>query len=304
MILKKNEINIIRDKHPSSFRKASLLIIAMVMASTIICCKGNADQNEDKAIARVYDTYLYSSDLQKVIQSNINASDSADVVQYYVESWIKDRILLEKAKEAATSAKNETIEKQVENYRNTLLVHTYEQNLLDNSGDTIVKLAEVKAYYEQFQNNFELKNHQIKARFMAINLDAPQQETAQKWFQNPTTNNTNKLEDYCFQYAANFSLTSQWFDFSDFKQEIPLSTNNSAAFLKQNTFYETADDTNNYYVSIEDYGLKGSTAPLDLKKTDIVKIIINKRKLTYIKKIKNKIFKEARRNNDFEILSK
>ncbi len=251
-------------------------------------------------IARVFDQFLYRSDLIDIVTDSNSKSDSIERVNYYVDTWIRRNLFLNAAKENFPEGEK-NIEEQVKAYRETLLMFSYEQDLLEKSKDTLVGLKAVKAYYQQYQDNFKLKDHQIKARFVILKKESPQLETIRKWFKGNTPQDNEELKNYCFQYATNFSLSPQWYSYGEFIQEIPLPVNEPAAFLRSHTFYETSDETNVYLVRIAQFGLEGEVAPLDYKKEDISKIIINKRKLSHIKAVKDKLYKTAFNNGDFEL---
>jgi hypothetical protein len=51
-----------------------------------------------KPIARVYDKYLYPSDL-KGMAANSSKIDSFNMVNMYVQDWIKTNLMVHKAKE-------------------------------------------------------------------------------------------------------------------------------------------------------------------------------------------------------------
>ena len=70
--------------------------------------------------------------------------------------------------------------------------------------------------------------------------------------------------------------------------------------LKTTKLVEYSDSTNIYLVKIADYKLKDGISPLSLERENIKAILLNKRKKEFINKMKQDIFDEALRKNNFE----
>ena len=88
--------------------------------------------------------FLYREDLQAALPAGLTTDDSLLFADRYVRRWIEETLLYEKAKENIPD--NAAIERQVENYRRTLILHTYRQALIhqklaDNVGEEEVEDA-------------------------------------------------------------------------------------------------------------------------------------------------------------------
>lgn len=253
---------------------------------------------QKKKIARVFDQYLYNTDLQGITNPLISKEDSTQLVNYHVESWVRRNLMVAEAENTISTNQN-SIEQQLQDYRESLLLFLYEKELLKQSLDTLVTDEEIETYYQKHKEGFKLRGHVLKAKFVIVRKETPQQSSVKQWMKNP--DDQEKLQDYCYQYALNFSLTPTWYTLDKFTDEIPIQTSNTSNFLKNNKFYTTTDENNTYFVWLSDYGLSGNIAPLDYKKQDITKIIVNKRKLRYVKEIEDKIYQKALNEHHFEI---
>ena len=184
-----------------------------------------------------------------------------------------------------------------------LLIFLYEQRLIENSLDSIVSDEEVRQYYESQKESFELTENVLKARFVILKNESPHLDSVQIWFRSQVPAYRKRLEEYGFQYAIGFSLEPKWYSYDEFTNEIPLEAQTESeitVFLKNTQYYETRDGVNTYLVQILDHGTKGNPAPIDYKRHDIAKIVVNKRKLEYIKRYKDKLYEEALDNSQFE----
>lgn len=77
-----------------NIRKLTILIFLIFFT---IACKENKNANKDYPVARVFDKYLYFSELMKVIPDKIPANDSIQIAKEYIDKWIKKQLLLRKA---------------------------------------------------------------------------------------------------------------------------------------------------------------------------------------------------------------
>jgi hypothetical protein len=65
---------------------------------------------------------------------------------------------------------------------------------------------------------------------------------------------------------------------------------------------EHSDDDYYYLVSILDYKLKNESAPLEFVEDNIKNLILNRRKIDFLKQVENNIYTEGIEKNKFEIL--
>ena len=74
-----------------------------------------------------------------------------------------------------------------------------------------------------------------------------------------------------------------------------------ADFLKKTDLSISSDDEFNYYLKIKEYKISGEISPLEFVRDDIVNIIINRRKIKLADQLRDEVYNQAKRNNDFEI---
>lgn len=252
-------------------------------------------------VARVFDKYLYLDEIRSIISRSVSSEDSITMANSYVNNWVRQSLILHKA-ETNLSADQNVFEKQLEDYRRSLIIFEYEKNLVNQLLDTNVSNAEIETYYNNNKQNFELKDNIIKVIFIKVKKDAPNLNKLQKWYKSDAQGDIISLETYCHQYAQNFFLDDNtWLLFDDLLKEVPIVTYNKEDYLKQHTFIELEDSEFKYFVNIKGFKIKNSLSPLSFEIESIRNIIINKRKLELINKMKKDIYEDAEIKNDFEI---
>jgi hypothetical protein len=270
----------------------------------IITCKSLNKDKDKKAVARVYDMYLYEADIVDIVPKGTSELDSASLVSKFINNWIKEKLLVKKAEDNLTEESKDlqSIEKKLQDYRNSLITYAYERELVRQKLDTVVGDDEIQKYYNENQNNFELKDNIIKVLYVKVSKKAPDIEKLKRWYKSDNNDDKNSLDSYCHQYAENYYLDDNtWLFFDDLLKEIPIETYNKELFLKNNRFVEVQDSLSLYFLNIKGFKIKNSISPLGFEKDNIQKIILNKRKLHLISQMKDDVYNDALANNKIEI---
>ncbi len=276
------------------------LIILVIVLFFTHCSKFNRKQGKEP-VARAFDKYLYPSDLQDIIPSYISKSDSVIVARDFIEKWIKQQLLLNKA-ELNLTDEEKNVDKQIENYRTSLLIYKYEQSLIKQKLDTFVSAKEIGDYYSEYSSNFVLNANLVKALFMQVPRTSPDVWKARWWYKSENEEDIKKLEDYCYQYATKYDyFNDNWIYFSEIEKILPVKIDNPERYLKYRKYIEFKDSTYHYFVNIKDYRLVGTVSPLETVRENIRNIIFNKRKIQLIKELESEIYNDALNRNNFTI---
>ena len=270
----------------------------------VYSCNTTADKDKNRAaIARANNEYLYLDDVKEIVPHGTSVKDSAELIKKYIENWVHESLVIQKA-ESNLSDEQKNVEKQLKDYRNSLITYAYEKELVKQKLDTTITDAEIEGYYNNNQSDFELKDNIIKVIYVKVNKKAPGLDKLKKWYQSDNLKDREQLASYCHQFAVNFYLDdSSWLLFDDLLKEIPIQTYNKELFLQNNRFVEVSDSLNNYFVNIKGFKIRNSLSPLSFEKENIKNIILNKRKLELITKMKEDVYNDAANNKKIEIYS-
>lgn len=275
-----------------------ILFISIIFA--LASC-GSSSNKESTAVAKVYNDNLYKSDLAGLVPAGSSSKDSLSIVKNYINNWIEQKLLIHNAEENLSS-KQKNFEKQLEDYKNSLLIFNYEKELVRQKLDTVVADSTIRNYYKKNTNEFLLKENIVKVRYVKLSANATNASTVKNLYKLETPSAKSALEEYCKKYAVNYYLDdSTWLFFNDLLKEIPIKTYDQEEYLKLHKNIELQDSLYSYYLTIRDYQVKESVSPLSFEKENVKKIILNKRKLKLIKDMQDHVFKEALKNKDFEI---
>lgn len=258
--------------------------------------------NQDGTIlARVHDSYLFATDLENVIPENTNPHDSIVLVKNYVSNWVQTNLMAQQAQKNLTDEQLD-FSQQLEDYRNSLIIYSYERELINQNLDTIVSESEIENYYSTHLGDFELKESIAKVLYAIFEEDPVLETEFEQTFNLPDTLLLDSLESFCETHAQSYFLdTANWIIFSELQELVPIEDYSRDLFLKGQRFFSIAKSNNIYMLRFVDFKIKDDTSPLAFKHDDIQNIIVNKRKMVLVKKVRNDIYYKALQNNEFEI---
>ena len=276
-------------------------ISVLFLVLIITACNKATFSDSDRVVARAYDEYLYLSDIAKLIPADSDAPDSLAFVQNYVNNWVRKQILLNQA-EDNLAADQKDFSRQLEDYRNSLIIFEYESELIRQKLDTTVSSQEIEDYYEKFSGNFKLNENIVRLVYAKVNQSSPYRQKIGELVKSELESDRDSLEYYCIRYAEDYGLIDRnWITFKEMLRKVPVQAENIEVFLAGNEFVEFKNNTTWYYAHILDFGLRDEVSPLSVEEGNIRSIILNKRKKQLISQMHLDLYNQAMTENDFEI---
>ncbi len=294
----KNSFN----KSKTGFLKLLLFFIAVV--PVFLSCNRNLIEKEGIVLAQVGNSYLYEDDLKGLVPPGTSVYDSIRMVKSYIRKWVETRLIVEQAIKNLPEEKL-NFDKQLEEYKNSLIIFQYETELVKQKLDTVVSESEIEAYYKSHLNDFELKENIVKAVYAVLPNSAEGEDEAKhfkKILKLPDSLMLDSLEFYASNLDIPYSAdTGNWIRFNDLLKKFPIETYNQELYLKNHRLINIKDEKNIYLIKFVNFKIKDETSPLDFEKDHIKSIIINKRKNALLKKMKNDILEKGIKEKLFVI---
>ena len=277
--------------------------LAVLSGLTILLFLAGCDFFQNKAkevvVAECYGKYLYESDLKGIVPEDASVMDSIQRVNSFIDSWIERQILLHQA-ETNLSQEQLDLKKQLEEYRNSLVIYAYETQLINQKLDTVVSEDEIAEYYELNKEEFQLRNTMVRAAYVIIKDDCKQKETFHKLMSDPDTLLLQNLDVLSTYYAEKSHLdVDQWMRLDELTNIVPMEILNPESFLKRNRFVSLESDDYTYMVRFEEYLLEESISPLAMQHDNIRSIIITQRKQRLIDRMKTVTLEKAKKEHAF-----
>jgi hypothetical protein len=278
------------------------ILIIIVCLALLTGCKNYNNTVKRTPVAEVGKVTLYYDELPNLIQRGINDSDSAAIIQNYINKWAKRELLLQKAEENLSIDLRNEIAKQLTETRANLVIYQYQRQMLLEKMDTLISEAELENYYADNENSFLLHSNIVKALFIKLPVETPYLNKIKLLARSNNQNDLQELESYCYQFAEKFDdFNEEWVSMDRLSVELQKDIENEETFLRRNTFFETTDSNTVSLVSIRDYRLRSTNAPFEYVKDDIKRIIWNTRRFQFIQSLENGIYNDALKENSFKI---
>ncbi len=259
---------------------------------------------EEQAVAQVGDKILYQSDIADILPNNSGKEDSILLVNDYINKWVKQELLIQKADENL-SPQQKDVHKELEAYRNSLIIYKYKNELIKQRMDTVVSTSEIEEYYDSHSKDFNLNRCIVKAIFVKIPSDLANPALVKDLVSDTSDDGLAELREYCGQYAKKVDISVEnWIDFQVLRNNLPLEVDDPQKFLRENSLKEMNDSNYYYIVSIHDYKLINDLAPIEFVENNIKNLILNQRKIKFLKEIEENIYTEGIRKNKFKIYNK
>ena len=273
-------------------KKSFLYLLLLVLFS----CDS---EDEGSFIASYKDNNLT---LEEVLL-NKPSVDSATFVNKEINRWIKNQVILDKAK-LYIDENDKELQLKVKKYKELLIINKYQTELINNEFDTTILKSDVEEYYKNHQEDFILHKNIVKARFVKVNNETLNLKKIENLVITKDDSEMKELSKFCEMYAENSFLNdSIWMYFSDFDQKIIISEKErKKIFSKKNKLYSFTDDNFISLFFIKDYQIKGEESPLPFVFSNIREILRNKNKQKFLNEIENKLYNEALSSEHIKIL--
>ena len=249
-------------------------------------------------VAIVNTDKLFREDLKNVLPRNISKEDSLILVKSFIQDWAVEKLLLKGAANNSTLASFENINKLVQDYKESLLINNYKEELIKQQLDTVISEAEVEQYYLVNNENFKLNEVLVKSKYLYFNHTINDQKEIIKLFKSDKIEDAEELERQQLSFKIYQLNDSIWTDLDKVLLKLPFSKEN---LLKKSNFIQKKDSLGLYLVAIKEVLNRNDVAPISYIKPTIKEMILHKRKIELIREIEKIIVKDATKNNNFKI---
>lgn len=269
----------------------------------------NSERTNDRKVAQVGSSVLYSDELQGVTVPGMNPKDSIKLVKTYIDSWVKRELVLNEAREQSKVDKAE-IKRKVQQYEYDLLRYSLEKQHITKNLDTLVKQAEIEAYIKSHQDLLKLKENIIQGVFLKIPLESIQRDSLaglkiNRMLLNTGANRKKTLRDYCVKSAEFCHLEdSTWISLGSLIGNTPfMEMTDKISLLNQSKLQPVSrkDQQYVYYLKVRNFKLIDQEAPYEFSKSKVAELILQYRKVKLIKKLEEDLLKEAQKSKKIKI---
>jgi len=247
----------------------------------------------EKPLAKVGDKSLLLSDIESVFTPGITRSDSVQLLESYVDMWIKQQL---KAQEAERILKNDQqdIDRLVEEYRHSLLNYRLDQYYVNRMLDTTFTEGEIEAYYTEHRSDFILDRPIVKGEIVKLPANYRQQAKLKELMMSNREADRQDFLDICLKNNFTRQEFTTWTDFSKFATQLPGRQDD--AIVKKEDVQEIASDSDRYFFRIAAFRQAGDVIPLERVSSVIRRVLYNQRRSEIVRWYEDSIYQAALQN--------
>ena len=160
-------------------------------------------------LAQVFNYKLYYDDIKDLIQGYANAEDSMQQVRSLTDHWVRDRLLLVEAEK--NFPKEANMNKLLEDYRQSLVLHFFEQRTIEERLDTVITEQDLQQYYAVNKEQHRLESGIFRGYYFKIKKPQSRTDKILTWWNSFPEKYFNEVLDYANKHAkTNWSDSTQW----------------------------------------------------------------------------------------------
>ena len=276
------------------------ILYTYFLAILIVSCNSSGTHEEAvKAVAIAGNEKLNLEDFKKSFISGGTIKDSTYLAKQLIERWAAESLFYQEAVEKLNQEEL-NIDKQVEEYKKSLVNYVYQTKLVEANLDTLVTREEVENYYDEHRNNFILRENIVKVNYLKIPVKAKDLDKIKRLLYAINPKDQALLKTLCIQNAENFFMNdSTWLLLDDVKKEIPKLRDEPDFNLSTGRVVEFSDDEYYYYLKVKDMKVKNGLSPINFERRNIRNFIVNTRKIQLIREYKQLLLEKAVANKSF-----
>lgn len=262
-------------------------------------CSKNTTTEQKGTLVKINERTLTKEDVLSVLPKKLSSADSLLWAESYIKQWVKDNLVYDVALQNLDDDNRAEIDRLVDSYRRSLVRYRYQEQLVHERLSANITDEEKRKFYDENQDQFVLDHSLVKGLFLKIPIDAPNLDEVKKWYRSTSEASIEKIEKYSVQNALVYDyFYDKWVSFDEVVANIPIKVTNETEFLRTHSFVETADSSYCYLLNIEEYVAKGKIAPFEYANTQISDMLVNQRKVQFLKNFEEELYNDAIRDGN------
>ena len=258
----------------------------------ITACQKQVEHGGRTPLAQIGDYFLYQEDMAQALPYGISGSDSMRFVNEFVQKWLEEQALYEKAEHNVRG--DEKIERMVAEYRRTLVMNNYERMLLLQKMKEELTEEELQEYYNENKQLFILEEPVIKGVLIKVPIESPGLKDLKRWYKEKSDEALEEMENYAFRNSVLYEyFYEHWLPVSELEGKIIVNLAELSNDFEKHRNIEVEYGGYCYLLHIDEYLLKGQEKPYDLARHEIINLLANKRKVEFMNNVKKDLYNKS-----------
>lgn len=256
-------------------------------------CLNQQPVDKGQAIAHLDDAALYKSDIPSWM---LGHKDSTLLINAFTDKWIRKRIMLEEAEKVVDGSIN--IDQMVRDYKESLLLHQYEKQLIEKKLNAEISNIEINTYYAEHMDEFLLQEDLYQCAYVHTQNADVAKQIDKYWKKDNSVEQLTKMDN---SELRNIYISNQkWIEKSKITATLPTDIVKKINW-KSNNKQAITVDSNYIYIHLNEHLSPRDKAPLSYVKDDIIKLILHHKKKELLLNIEDSLYQRRIKNKDISI---
>ena len=246
-------------------------------------CGSINDNDQEKPLVTIGDKVLYSSVIKQLLPEGTSSEDSAAIIKGYIENWVRDHLIISEAEKNIPPDLN--LNKLVSDYRSSLLMYNFENQIINNMLDTTVTQEQKIEFYREYGSQFILSHKIVKSIVVS---SAKKDRSLQSFMSKHGKLSTKNIIQESQKKGFNVNIHGEkWIPAEDIRSFVP--SINPAKF--KNGYSEIFSYGNKvFFIKIMELYKENEIPPLDYIDEKVEQVILNNRKTQLLKSIREELY--------------
>ena len=261
-------------------------------------CTETVDHKGKTPLVQVGKDFLYKEEVVTAIPPGVSEQDSLEIADRYIRNWIDDVLLYKKAE--GNIPDNDKIDELVKSYRKTLITHSYIEQIVSQEVESNIPETEIENYYNKNNGIFLAREPYVKGLYIKVPKTASGVSQVRQWYKDPSERSVDRLEKYGLRNAVDYEyFYDRWRPLNEIMLRMPINEAEKNKYTKEKNI-EVSDTAFFYFLHIDKLLDQGEVLPLEYAGNDIKEILMNTKRVEFITRMKEDLYKEASENNDIK----
>ncbi len=262
------------------------------LLTLLAACGGETDHRGRTPLVEVDGAVLYKEDVKASMPMGLSKADSALFMENYIRKWVEDVLLYEKAENNISD--KERIEALVQSYRKSLIMHDYQQHLVDQVLTNELSDEEMKQFYENNKPLFRVDETLVKGLYIKVPQTSPGINRIRRWYKSKDEESVDRLEKYSLSNAVDYIyFYDRWMPASVLLARLPYKFKNAEYYLSRNRHIELKDSAYYYFLHVDDILKRGQEKPFDAARDEVKKTLGNLKQTEFMRQVRADLYQTA-----------
>lgn len=262
----------------------------------LAACGQEVDHRGRTPLVEVGGQFLYAEDLSQMMPAHVSRDDSVLFAEHCIRQWVEDALLLQNAERNVRD--NAEVEQLVTAYRRSLILHLYQEQLMNEQLVEEIGHEQVDSFYQANSHLFLLDAPLVKGLYIKVPLKAKGVNNVRKWYTQSDGDNIEKLEKYSLQHAADYLyFYDRWIPLSSFIDKLPLAEKDPVGYIAKNPHLELTDTAFHHFLHVDSILLAGAQKPLDYAESEVREILLNMHRVDFMKQVRTQLYLDAQNHH-------